>query len=206
MPQRLTYLRESASQTAGPYVPIGLSPGAAGFDICRQEPGHDIAGPNTMGQRIRIEGLMIDGMGSPVKDVLIAMWPASARDRYAHPDGAGEVEEGIRGRCRDISDFETGEWGFDTVAPGPVPGRHGRLMAPHLDVWIVARGIKVGLNTRIHFDDEASANAADPVINRIEWERRRATLIAKRQDRDGAPVCRFDIRLHGDDETVIFDI
>ena len=37
MPQELHYLRESASQTAGPYVHIGLAPGAAGFDIYREE-------------------------------------------------------------------------------------------------------------------------------------------------------------------------
>ena len=33
MVQPLTYLKETASQTAGPYVHIGLAPGAAGFKI-----------------------------------------------------------------------------------------------------------------------------------------------------------------------------
>ena len=59
----------------------------------------------------------------------------------------------------------------------------------------------------MYFPDEADANAADPVINLIEWEKRRATLIARQsEDRDGVPVYRFDIRLQGDDETVFFDI
>lgn len=39
------YLKETPSQTAGPYVHIGLAPGAAGFDIYKQELGWDIAGP-----------------------------------------------------------------------------------------------------------------------------------------------------------------
>ena len=206
MPQKLDYLRESASQTAGPYVHIGLAPGAAGFDIYRQELGHDIAGPNAAGERIRVEGLVIDGMGSPVKDVLLEVWQANSAGIYAHPEGGGEVEEGFRGWGRVITDFETGEWGFDTVKPGAAMGRNGRLMAPHLNLWIVARGINIGLNTRVYFDDEAEANAADPVINMIEWEKRRASLIATRSMRDGKPVYRFDIRLQGDDETVFFDI
>lgn len=206
MPQSLNYLRESASQTAGPYVHIGLAPGAAGFDIYRQELGWDIAGPNAKGERIRVEGLVVDGIGSPVKDVLLEVWQANADGHYAHPEGGGPVEDGFRGWGRVITNFETGEWGFDTVKPGAVMGRNGRMMAPHLNFWIVARGINIGLNTRMYFGDEEAANATDPVINLIEWEKRRATLIAKREMRDGAPVYRFDIRLQGDDETVFFDI
>ncbi|NPD19517.1 protocatechuate 3,4-dioxygenase subunit alpha [Rhodophyticola sp. DY48A3-103] len=202
----MKYLKETPSQTAGPYVHIGLAPGAAGFDIYREELGHDIAGPNPKGERIRVEGLVIDGTGSPIKDVLLEAWQANADGHYAHPEGGGEVEEGFRGWGRVITDFETGEWGFDTVKPGRVMGRNGRLMAPHINLWIVARGINLGLNTRMYFADEDAANAEDPVINLIEWERRRATLIARREDRDGLPLYRFDIKVQGQDETVFFDI
>jgi protocatechuate 3,4-dioxygenase, alpha subunit len=206
MPQHLNYLKETPSQTAGPYVHIGLAPGAAGFDIYAHELGHDIAGPNAGGQRIRIEGLVVDGIGSPVKDVLLEAWQANAKGVYAHPEHKGEVEEGFRGWGRVITDFETGEWALETVKPGPVMGRNGKLMAPHINFWIVARGVNVGLNTRLYFEDEAEANATDPVMNLIEWERRRETLIAKRSEVDGMPVYRFDIKLQGDGETVFFDI
>lgn len=206
MPQELHYLKESPSQTAGPYVHIGLAPGAAGFDIYKRELGWDIAGPQAQGERIRVEGVVIDGTGSPIKDVLLEAWQANAAGHYAHPEGGGPVEEGFRGWGRVITDFETGEWGFDTVKPGPVMGRNGRMMAPHINLWIVARGINIGLNTRLYFSDEAEANAADPVINLIEWERRRQTLIARRSARDGQAVYRFDIRIQGEDETVFFDV
>lgn len=206
MTQALDYLKETASQTAGPYVHIGLAPGAAGFDIYRQELGWDIAGPAAKGERIRVEGVVIDGTGSPVKDVLLEAWQANAAGNYAHPEGGGDVEDGFRGWGRVITDFATGEWGFDTVKPGVTAGRNVGPQAPHINLWIVARGINVGLNTRAYFDDEAEANAADPVLNIIEWERRRATLIAKRTERDGQIVYRFDIRLQGEDETVFFDI
>ena len=206
MPQTLNYLRETASQTAGPYVHIGLAPGAAGFDIYRQELGHDIAGPNAKGERIRVEGLVIDGTGSPVKDVLLEVWQANAEGIYAHPEGGGDVEEGFRGWGRVISDFDTGRFAFETVKPGAVPGRGGKPMAPHLNLWIVARGINIGLSTRMYFSDEPVANAADPVLGLIENHARWPTLIAAREERDGMALYRFDIRLQGENETVFFDV
>jgi protocatechuate 3,4-dioxygenase alpha subunit len=206
MVQPLNYLKETPSQTAGPYVHIGLAPGAAGFDIYEQELGQDIAGPNAKGERIRVEGLVVDGTGSPIKDVLLEAWQANSDGVYAHPEDEGETEEGFRGWGRVITDFETGEWGFDTVKPGASRGRNGATQAPHINLWVVARGINLGLNTRIYFEDEEAANAADPVLNVIEWEKRRATLIARRSERDGQTVYRFDVKIQGENETVFFDI
>ena len=208
MVQPLNYLRESPSQTAGPYVHIGLAPGAAGFEIFETELGTDIAGPNAAGERITVEGTVFDGTGAPLKDVLIEVWQANAAGIYAHPADkrSGEVEDGFRGWGRIISDFSTGLFSFETVKPGVVAGRNGRPMAPHLNLWIVARGINIGLNTRMYFADEAEANAKDPVLNLIEQENRRPTLIAKREERDGKIVYRFDIRLQGENETVFLDV
>ena len=79
-------------------------------------------------------------------------------------------------------------------------------MAPHINFWIVARGINIGLNTRMYFSDETAANAADPVLNLIEQEVRRSTLIAARQVKEGKVVYTFDIRIQGENETVFFDI
>ncbi len=202
----LDYLNETASQTAGPYVHIGLAPGAAGFEIYRQELGRDIVGPNAKGDPIRVEGSVVDGMGAPIKDVLLEVWQANAEGRYAHPDGGGPVEEGFKGWGRLISDFETGEWSFDTVKPGPTRGRNIGTQAPHLNIWIDSRGINLGLNTRMYFPDEEDANAADPVLNLIEWEHRRKSLIAERSMQDGRVTYRFTVRLQGEDETVFFDI
>ncbi len=206
MRQQLDYLKETPSQTAGPYVHIGLAPGAAGFDIYSHELGWDIAGPNAKGERIRIEGLVIDGTGSPVKDVLLEAWQPNSEGVFAHPEDGRTVEKGFRGWGRVITDFETGEWVFDTVKPGPSLGRNGKMCAPHISLWLVARGINIGLNTRLYFDDEDKANAADPVLNLIEWERRRTTLLAKRSEKDGKIIYRFGIRLQGEDETVFFDV
>ena len=198
--------RETPSQTAGPYVHIGLAPGAAGFEIYDEELGQDIAGPNAKGERIRVEGSVADGAGALIKDVLLETWQANSVGIYAHPEGGGQVEDGFRGWGRVISDFETGEWAFDTIKPGAVLGRDGIRQAPHISLWIVARGINIGLHTRLYFDDEGAANATDPVLNLIEGDTRQATLIAKRSHRDKAVVYRFDMRIQGDAETVFFEI
>jgi len=200
------YLPETASQTAGPYVHIGLVPSDTGIEIYDHELGRDIAGPNAKGERIRVEGRLIDGNGAALKDGLIEVWQANAAGVYAHPESSGDVEEGFRGWGRVIADFDSGAWFFETVKPGAGPGRSGARQAPHISLWIVARGINIGLNTRLYFDDEEAANAKDPVLNLIEWHNRRPTLIAKRSERDGKVVYRFDIRLQGEGETVFFDI
>lgn len=203
--QTLGYLKESASQTAGPYVHIGLAPGAAGFKLYDTELGGDIAGPTAPGERVRVEGVVYDGLGAPVKDVLIEIWQADANGIYPHPEDprVADVAAGFTGWGRVISDFDTGQWGFDTIKPGAVPGRMGRVQAPHLNLWIVSRGINIGLNTRMYFPEDADVQASDPILGSIEQGARVGTLIATKT---GPGQYRFDIRLQGDGETVFMDI
>ena len=202
-------MRETASQTAGPYVHIGLAPQQAGFEIFENNFGPVLTDAKTKGERIRIEGRVFDGIGTIVKDALIEIWQANADGKYAHPadrQPGKAADDHFRGWGRGCTDFETGVYSFETIKPGVVTGRNGRFMAPHINVWVVARGINLGLNTRMYFSDEAEANRRDAVLNIIEWEARRATLVAQREDKGGQVVYRFDIRLQGEGETVFFDV
>lgn len=206
----LSYLQETPSQTAGPYVHIGLIPHQAGFDIFDKRFSHVLAGPDTRGERIRIEGRVLDGLGAPCRDILIELWQANAAGRYNHKadtQADKPLDPGFRGWGRTGTDFETGLYYFETVKPGPVAGRHGhKPMAPHVNLWLASRGINIGLATRIYFADEAALNEADPVLRMIDPAIRRETLLARREERDGAAVYVFDIRLQGDGETVFFDV
>lgn len=208
MPQALGYLKETPSQTAGPYVHIGLIPHMAGFDIFQNNFGNVLAGAETKGEPITIEGRVIDGMGAPVRDALLEIWQADAAGCYRHPaDPRGQALNGdFRGWGRTGTDFDTAIYTFETVKPGPVPGRNGRTMAPHVNFWIVSRGINIGLATRMYFSDEPDANAADPVLSMIEQPRRRTTLVAQRSLRADKAVYTFDIVLQGENETVFFDV
>ncbi len=95
-----------------------------------------------------------------------------------------------------------GVFKFETIKPGSVPWPDGRVQAPHIAFWIVARGINIGLHTRMYFPDEVEANSNDPVLGRIEQKVRRDTLIASYQE----GVYLFDIHLQGEAETVFLDI
>jgi protocatechuate 3,4-dioxygenase alpha subunit len=203
-----TILQETPSQTAGPYVHIGLIPRQAGFEIFKHEYGSVLAGPETKGEHIRIEGRVFDGVGHACKDVLLEIWQANADGKYDHPADRQDrkLDPAFHGWGRAGTDFATGLYAFETVKPGVVEGRHARPMAPHVSFWLVARGINIGLQTRMYFSDEEAANAADPVLNIIEQPQRRQTLIAQREVRGGSVVYVFDIHLQGEQETVFFDV
>jgi protocatechuate 3,4-dioxygenase alpha subunit len=206
----LDYLRETPSQTAGPYVHIGLIPHQAGFDIFERPLGNVLTAPETPGERIRIEGRVLDALGSPCRDALVEIWQANAAGRYNHPADSQPdkaLDPGFRGWGRTGTDFATGLYAFESVKPGPVIGRRGTTrMAPHINVWLAARGINIGLATRMYFEDEPTLNEADPVLRMIEPALRRATLVARREAREGRAVYVFDIHLAGERETVFFDI
>lgn len=201
-------MKETPSQTGGPYVHIGLLPKQANIDVFAYNYDNNLVQDKTEGQPIRIEGQVFDGLGLPMRDVLLEIWQADASGAY--PSTADiqskQADPYFAGWGRTGADFKTGFWHFNTIKPGQVKGRKGALQAPHIALIIFARGINVGLNTRIYFDDEIQANQEDPVLNSIEWATRRQTLIAKRENHENEIVYRFDIYIQGEHETVFFDI
>jgi protocatechuate 3,4-dioxygenase, alpha subunit len=186
-------LKESASQTAGPYVHIGLTPNFSGITgVYPHDLGGEMLNAKTQGERIRIEGRVFDGGGLVLKDALIEIWQADSTGHYNSENFQGW------GRC--ATNMDTGEFQFETIKPGSVPHPSGDKQSPHITFWIVARGINLGLNTRMYFADEDNSN--DPVLKRIEHKERIKTLLAKRNDNTYV----FDIHLQGEYETVFFDI
>ena len=204
MAQRLDRLKETASQTAGPYVHIGCMPNFCGITgVYESDLGASMVNEKTKGERITVTGRVIDGTGTPLKDALIEIWQADADGLYNSPsEMRGIADPNFTGWGRCPSGMETGHFHFDTIKPGRVPFPDGRLMAPHITFWIVARGINIGLHTRMYFDDEEAANAEDPVLARIEHGIRVPTLIAPRE----GDTYAFDIYLQGERETIFLDI
>lgn len=193
-------LKETPSQTAGPFLHIGMLPALAGLPHRTQERANVLTRPGSdasAAEAIRIEGTIFDGAGAPVRDAAVELWQADHQGRYGG---------GFAGFGRAATDFATGLWFFETILPGPVPWRDGRRMqAPHASLLIFARGINIHLHTRVYFPQFEAENAADPVLALIDDPTARATLVARREDRAGLPVYRFDIRLQGEGETVFLD-
>ncbi|WP_226898380.1 protocatechuate 3,4-dioxygenase subunit alpha [Mangrovicoccus algicola] len=202
--QRLDRLKESPSQTAGPYVHIGCVPSFAGIEgVYPEDLGRAMITGDAKGERITLTGRVFDGTGTPLRDAMIEIWQADAAGLFNSPaETRGSADPAFAGWGRQPTDGETGIYAFETVKPGRVPFPDGRLQAPHITMWIVARGINLGLSTRVYFEDEAEANAADPILSRIEHKARVPTLMARR----AGSVHTFDIHLQGENETIFFDV
>lgn len=192
-------LQETPSQTAGPYVHIGCIPTFAGLDgVYPQDLGISPIAKGAKGEVITITGEVIDGTGSTLRDAMLESWQPDGAGIFAGQEG---VDPKVSGFCRFASDNDSGIFTLRTVKPGKTPARGGGFQAPHISLWVVARGINIALSTRIYFDDED--NSADPLLARIEQRPRVDTLMAKKTAQG---MYRFDIRLQGKDETVFLDM
>jgi protocatechuate 3,4-dioxygenase, alpha subunit len=184
-------LYASGNQTVGPYLHIGLA-----WLVTRT-----IAAPGVDGEKVTIQGRLLDGAGAGVGDGMIEIWQANSHGKYAHPEDKQKkpLERGFRGFGRIPTDSR-GAFRFSTIKPGRVPGPGGKLQAPHLVVSVFMRGLLKHLATRLYFPDESS-NGEDPVLELVPAARR-ATLIASRK---GKAVLEWNIILQGKGETVFFD-
>src|SRR5947208_16517410 len=109
------------SQTIGPFFSQGLGPGWP-----------DLTEGAGEGERIAVEGRVLDGDGKPIPDAMLEIWQADAQGR------SPEQGAGIRGFGRTLTD-PAGESRFTTITPsrGPGPGRAPQAPPPNLT--IVAR-------------------------------------------------------------------
>jgi protocatechuate 3,4-dioxygenase alpha subunit len=197
----MSKLRQTPSQTVGPFFAYALTPEQYGYDFASIADGVLVEG-EVPGQRIRIEGRVLDGNGDVVPDAMIEIWQADEQGRYAHPadprgsnvgfEGFGRMGTGTDPQARFI---------FDTIKPGSVDG----VQAPHVNVIVFMRGLLLHAYTRIYFSDEAAANARDPVLASVPADRHH-TLIAVRDETSAGTVYRLDIHMQGPNETVFFDV
>ena len=144
------------SQTIGPFFRFALD---------RPE-WSDLTSGGARGERIVIEGRVLDGDGAPVDDALIEIWQANASGEYGDP--------GFRGFGRAVTNA-AGGYRFATIRPGRVRGNGGALQAPHINVTVFARGLLKQLTTRIYFAGDPS-NDTDEVLSGVADVFTRANL------------------------------
>jgi len=179
------------AQTTGPFVAISFE----------RTQIRDMAPPGVNGERVIVQGRVLDGDGKPVEDAVIETWQANAQGKYAHPEDTREklLEPSFKGFGRVLSNRH-GAFRFSTIKPGRVPGPHDTVQAPHLVVLVFMRGLLKHLVTRVYFPDDA-ANPHDPILTLVPAERR-STLIARKA---GDGVLEWNVVLQGENETVFFD-
>lgn len=186
-------LRATTSQTVGPFFSIGLE----------RLNCAELAGLGVAGERVTIEGRVLDADSVGVPDAIIELWQANSYGKYAHPDDPQDkpVEAAFRGYGRIPTD-DDGKFRFTTIKPGAVPGPDGKLQAPHIAVSVFMRGLLRRLVTRIYFPDEP-VNAGDFVLSLVEAERRGTLIAQKAPGADG--LLKWDVIVQGPRETVFFD-
>jgi protocatechuate 3,4-dioxygenase alpha subunit len=202
----MTQLKQTPSQTVGPYFAYGLTPTQYGYDF-KSLFTPVLTQAHAEGEHIRITGQVFDGAGAPVNDAIVEI---------NQPDAQGQIISSVEdaerkgfagfGRCG-TGTFAGNHFVFDTVKPG-VLGELGEGQAPFIDVCVTMRGLLLHTFSRIYFSDEAAANAKDEVLNSVPADRR-ATLVAQREMTNAGPVYRFDIHMQDSGrgkETVFFDL
>ncbi len=191
---------QTPSQTVGPYFAYGLTATQYGYDF-NQPFDATLALDHAKGERIQLEGCVIDGDGHPIADALVEI---------SQPDGNGDFPDAVDdARARGFRAFGRVGTGtdaqhrfvFHTVKPGSATTGE----APHINVIVLMRGLLLHVFTRIYFSDEIDANAIDPVLNSVPAARR-STLIAQRSECGGQVTYRLDICMQGPQETVFFDL
>jgi protocatechuate 3,4-dioxygenase alpha subunit len=192
------------SQTVGPFYANCLTP--AKYKL-REIFTNNLIVQGIEGEKIRIEGRVLDGDNIGIPDAMVEIWQADTKGGFAHGRQHQGANTGFKGFGRVEPDHE-GNYHFITIKPGRVKTPEGKLQAPHIDFAVFARGMLKHLVTRIYFGDEES-NKDDPVLSQVPADRR-DTLIAKPQSGNGGErVYRFDIRIQegpeGPAETQFFE-
>ena len=165
----------TGEMTLGPFFPREFAQGANDLT--------ELEGRPVKGEVIEISGLVTQGDGTPVDNLILEIWQADAEGGYDNPD--------FFGWGRAATDAQ-GIYLFRTIRPGAVAGR-----VPHINFCILYSGLMRQLQTVMFF-----GQASDPVLNAVEPGSLQDRLIAKKQS---ANRYRFDIRLRGEGETPFFD-
>ncbi|NUU15776.1 protocatechuate 3,4-dioxygenase subunit alpha [Cellulomonas humilata] len=187
---------QTPGQTVGPFFGYALP-----FDG-----GPEVRAP-WQPDAVRLHGVVLDGAGSPVPDAMIEVWGADGDGRPSTERGSlARDPNGFTGFGRSATSAD-GHYAFSTVKPGVGRSGVGRSgvgrsgSAPYVVLAVFARGLLHHLLTRAYFGDEPDANATDPLLRRLDPDRR-GTLVATV---DGPRSYRLDLRLQGPGETVFLD-
>jgi protocatechuate 3,4-dioxygenase, alpha subunit len=183
-------LTPTASQTVGPFFTIGL-----GY-LC--SPASSPAS-----SPITVRGRVIDANGEAVPDAVLELWQANPAGHY-ETDLSQIPDSGLASGFLRVATDDAGNFSFTTCRPGAIPFDNERMQAPHIVVLFFARGLLRHLITRMYFPDEP-ANAADPVLQSIEPDRRRTLIARLAASPQSLPdTLQWDVVLQGKDETVFF--
>jgi protocatechuate 3,4-dioxygenase, beta subunit len=192
----LVPLPHTLTEATGPLLGEGRV-GELDHDLTRQHAGEPL------GERIIVEGRLLDGDGRPVPGMLVEVWQANAAGRYRHDVDRhpAPLDPNFSGAGRGVTDA-AGRYRFVTVKPGAYPWRnhHNAWRPAHIHLSVFGRSITQRLVTQMYFPGDPLLGQ-DPIYNSIPDPAARERLVARfdpdATEPEWALAYRFDVVLRG---------
>ena len=196
----LVIIPQTLSELTGPVYPYGCL-GPTDNDLTRQHPGEPL------GERIIVEGRVLDERGGPIPNTLVEIWQANAAGRYPHKvdQHPAPLDPNFSGAGRILTD-EGGTYRFTTIKPGAYPWtNHSNAWRPaHIHFSLFGTCFLSRLVTQMYFPGDPLL-PLDPIFNAVPDARARERMIAAFDLQITQPQWalgyRFDIVLRGDAAT-----
>ena len=167
LPQRLT-------EITGPVLG-DRKPADSDADVTKQHEGEP------QGQRIIVQGRVLDSDGRPVPDTLIELWQANAGGRYRHIVDRWDspIDPNFSGLGRAMTDA-FGHYRFITIKPGAYPWKnHLNAWRPaHIHFSLFGRAFTQRLVTQMYFPGDPLF-FQDPIFNSIPDPAARERLVSR---------------------------
>ena len=200
--QRLIYLPQEITETTGPRLGPERIVGEQDHDLTRQHAGEPI------GERITVNGRVLDTAGRPLRNTLLEIWQANAAGRYRHRSDRwpAPLDPNFTGAGRALTDDE-GRYSFTTIKPGAYPwGNHDNAWRPaHIHFSLLGLAFAQRLVTQMYFPNDP-LSAYDPIFNSVRDERARQRMVSRfsieKTDPNWALAYEFDIVLRGPQQTL----
>jgi protocatechuate 3,4-dioxygenase beta subunit len=196
----LVVIPQTLSEITGPvYGHSYVKPEEA--DLTTQHAGEP------QGERIIVEGRVLDERGRPVPDTLIEIWQCNAAGRYIHvvDQHPAPIDPNFTGTGRCVTDAD-GRYRYTTIKPGAYPWRnHPNAWRPaHIHLSLFGPSFLTRLVTQMYFPGDPLF-PFDPIFNSVPDPKARERLICQFDLTTTKPEWalgyKFDIVLRGRNET-----
>lgn len=156
-----------------------------------------------VGERMILQGRVLDENGRPVPNTLVEIWQANASGRYRHKKDAylGALDPNFGGCGRTLTDAN-GHYAFRTIKPGPYPWLNyvNSWRPAHIHISVFGTSFSQRLITQLYFEGDPLIPKC-PIVQTIPDPQAVQQLIAALDLNAAVPMdClayRFDIVLRG---------
>ncbi|UNK46743.1 protocatechuate 3,4-dioxygenase subunit beta [Arthrobacter sulfonylureivorans] len=133
-----------------------------------------------LGERIVVQGRVLDGDGRPVRNQLVEIWQANAAGRYVHKrdQHPAPIDPNFTGVGRCITG-PNGEYKFTTIKPAPYPWKnhHNAWRPAHIHFSLFGTDFTQRMITQMYFPGDPLF-PLDPIYQAITDQDARDRLVA----------------------------